>query len=153
MVELGDGSLVVLINYQNEMQVWKRDFGKTEWTIMIAKNNMFGYTLCKTGLGLLIGVSNKEFNTDNSGLYVLREDEGQYNLYNITIGEAIGHVQFIKNIDDTIFVYGNYYSHVYSFNLNSLERDDDNACYKTNSAQANTPWGSFRNDGILGSRL
>jgi hypothetical protein len=78
---------------------------------------MFGYSLCETGIGILAGVSNL-FSVDNSGLYILKDDSKLINIY---IEEPISHVQFIANNRGVISLYGNNYSHLYSFNIFTLE--------------------------------
>jgi len=123
MIELADGSIIALSNFFTTMQVWKKEFGSTTWKKIIENKDMYGYKLCNTGMGILIGVSNK-FN-NKSGLYLLEKENEKYQLTNITIGEPIGYVQFIKNIDGTIYLYGNNYLYLYSFYLYSLETRED----------------------------
>ncbi len=126
MIELKDGSILALGNNLNTnvMTIYKKSFGSSEWETVAARNDMYGYTLCETGMGILVGVSNL-FSNDNSGLYLLNNSE----LKNIRIGEPVPHVQFIKNNNGIIYLYGNDYNYLYSFNIFTLE--DDNGSLKS----------------------
>lgn len=121
MIETKEGNLIALINRDETMFLYTKELGKTTWDLLMARDDLYGYALCETAAGLLVGASNLEFN-NRSGLYLLQGDK----LVNILLqGAPIPHVQFIKNFDNQIFVYGNDYSALYSFNINALEKFGD----------------------------
>lgn len=120
IIECADGTRYALVNAGNEMRLYRRDSFATSWGANLLKNcAMHGYALCETDRGVLIGVSNS-FTTSNSGLYLF-DGTG---LVNVSIGKPIPHVQFIECRDGKVFLYGNDYSHIYSFDLYSLQLID-----------------------------
>ncbi|MBN2440954.1 MAG: PD40 domain-containing protein [Spirochaetales bacterium] len=129
MIELTDGTLAVLVNENNMMRIYRKMPGEESWELYISRNDMVGYDLCETDIGILIGVSNL-YNMDASGLYLIQDDS----LINVQIGEPIPHVQYIENHNGLIFLYGNDYSHMFTFSIFSLEHTGE--CLQTNAASA-----------------
>lgn len=120
LLELSDGTMLYYANKNKIARFRSKKIGaedSEEWDIFYQDTDKFYvYDMVETEKGLLLGVSN--YNADgNTGLYLLNDNI----LTNIVIGKPITHVQFVRKIDDTIFLYGNNYSHIYSFNINTLE--------------------------------
>lgn len=111
-------TLWYITNSYSKMTIKSKKKDETTFTVIKTVNNMYGYTISETSLGMLIGVSNL-YNNENSGLYLLDTDTNQ--LKNIRINEPLPHVQFIKNYDGQIFLYGNNFDYIYSFNTQNLE--------------------------------
>ncbi|MBN2535296.1 MAG: hypothetical protein JXB88_20620 [Spirochaetales bacterium] len=119
VIETGDGNIFTLINENNTLKIYEKEYGSSDWQLRISRPDMYGYDICETDIGILLGVSNL-FSSGDSGLYILQGTV----LTNIVIGQPIPHVQFIKNNNGTIYLYGNDYSHLFSFNLYTLENDN-----------------------------
>jgi len=118
IIETDEGSVFALVNENNALKIYEKEYGAASWVLRVSRPDMYGYDICETDIGILVGVSNL-FSSEDSGLYIL---QGTI-LTNIVIGQPIPHVQFIKNHNGTIYLYGNDYSHLYSFNLYTLEDD------------------------------
>lgn len=117
-VEASNGDVYALVNETGTMRISRLPFGSEEWETLVQRDDLYGYTIAMSDFGPLVGVSNA-FSSSNSGLYLLRDGE----LVNITIGEPLPYVQFIENHSGYVSVYGNDFSHLYAFNLFSLEED------------------------------
>lgn len=118
LIETKDGTRFALVNSNSVMRLYKRDVRSVSWgEPLLSRDDMYGYTLCDTDMGVLLGVSNL-YTSDNTGLYLL---EGN-SLKNVVINKPIPHVQFIQNRNGEIYLYGNDYSDLYSFNVFSLEK-------------------------------
>lgn len=123
IIEREDGTSYALVNDINNgiMRIYKKGYGDNSWIQIVTKTGLFGYKLCDVDLGIMVGVSHLFSNT-GSGLYLLRDN----NLINIDFGEEdIPHVQFIENHNGKIYIYGNFYQYLYSFNTYSLEESEN----------------------------
>jgi len=138
LIQAKDGTQYALVNQSNKMKLYTKPPFATAWGEPVTFNDLFGYSLCATDVGLLIGVSNL-YSSNNSGLYVYQNGS----LKNVSIGEPIPHVQFIENQEGTIYLYGNGYSHLYSFNVYALQ--ESNGRYQA-TAVKKTP---FANDQFI----
>lgn len=115
VIKAKDGSLYALANRNNVMRMYRRAANEQSWSLAFTRDDMHGYTMCETDVGMLIGVSNLS-SSGNSGLYLYANGA----LKNVVIGQPISHVQFIEYRDGTVYLYGNSYSYLYSFNAFSL---------------------------------
>ncbi|HEX3046143.1 MAG TPA: LamG-like jellyroll fold domain-containing protein, partial [Bacillota bacterium] len=117
MATAKDGTLYALANQTASglMSLYKKGPTDPEWQRILARSQMYGYTLCVTDMGVLVGVSNLSA-TQESGMYLLQGDQ----LVNIQFPATLPHVQFIENRQGMIYFYGNYYSYLYSFNIYTL---------------------------------
>ncbi len=136
LIQTLDGDFYGLTNSYGTMELYRKKTDD-EYELVFSKADMYGYSLCETDNGILVGVSNL-YSNDNSGLYILEEnisgDNSAFELVNIQMEAPISFVQFIKNIQGQIFLYGNSYSNVYSFGINSLE--EENGVYKVDSVNS-----------------
>jgi hypothetical protein len=120
MAEAPDGSLYALVNESSSiLAIYKKELKDPEWRLLISRTGLYGYTLQYTSIGLLLGASNIPAN-GNSGLYLVNGDK----LINITFQNSTPfHVQFIKNHNGRIYLYGSLYKNLYSFSLKSLKEN------------------------------
>ncbi|HOV14748.1 MAG TPA: hypothetical protein PK771_10720, partial [Spirochaetota bacterium] len=117
IIKTKKGDLYALQNKDNRMSIYKKSFNnKIDWKNIISRSDLYGYDICETDFGIMVGVSHY-YSNGESGLYIIENNS----LKNISIGESIPDVQFIVNNNDNIYIYGNEYLTIYSFQLNSLE--------------------------------
>lgn len=122
IAEAPDGTLFALSNPSTSlMKIFMKEPGKTAWTQILSQSGKYGYSLCHTELGLLIGVSNIPSN-GNSGLYLLvRNSSGVYSLVNFDFpGQSILHAQFVRYQNGIVYIYGSLFEYLYSFNTRSV---------------------------------
>lgn len=130
LTELSNGTLLWYTNKNGIARFKSRKLGREEWTDYYPDTNEFYiYDVEETDKGLLLGVSNYSL-SGKTGLYLLHEGK----LTNIVLGKPVTHVQFIQKDGDIIYLYGNDYSHIYSFNINTLEPYGDRL--KTSSVES-----------------
>ncbi|HEX3044269.1 MAG TPA: cohesin domain-containing protein [Bacillota bacterium] len=117
IVEDKDGVLYALTNNRDtgQLSIYKKGTADSTWQCVLTRPQMYGYALCRTGNGILLGVSNL-YTTQESGLYLLKDDK----MVNIQFPVTIEHVQFIEERDGLVYFYGNYYGNLYYFNINTL---------------------------------
>jgi hypothetical protein len=117
LAEDKDGTLYALTNNQvtGSLSIYRKRKVDAGWNLVLTRSQMHGYALCATDKGILVGVSNL-YASEDSGLYLLQDDR----LVNIQFPVTLQHVQFIQNRNGIIYIYGNYYNYLYSFNIHTL---------------------------------
>ncbi|HEX3046823.1 MAG TPA: LamG-like jellyroll fold domain-containing protein, partial [Bacillota bacterium] len=117
IVEDKYGVLYALTNNRETglLSIYKKGTADPNWQCVLTRTQMYGYALCRTEIGILLGVSNLN-TTQDSGLYLLKDDK----MVNIQFPVTVEHVQFIEERDGSVYFYGNYYSNLYYFNINTL---------------------------------
>ncbi len=116
LAEEKNGTLYALTNSSNgNLSIYKKGLGDQSWVRVLTRPQMYGYALCMSDIGLLVGVSNL-YSTEESGLYLLKDKA----LVNIRFPVTLQHVQFIEERNGLINIYGNYYNYLYSFDINTL---------------------------------
>jgi hypothetical protein len=146
IVERNDGTLYALVNLDQSIQILYRERGGSLWKSLLVRNDLYGYDLCDSPIGVLVGVSHLKSNGE-TGLYLLNHDL-QYNklsFNNININEPIPYVQFVEKRNDRIFLYGNNYSHLYTFDLYSLSSVGQSGAFLAGQVSAT----SFSNDFLI----
>ncbi|HAP44401.1 MAG: hypothetical protein A2087_13005 [Spirochaetes bacterium GWD1_61_31] len=109
---LPDGTLYALASFNETLTLYRRAATAEAWVKVLTQSGMYGYDLCVSGSSLLLGVSNM-VNADDSGLYLLRDG----NLVNLRFATSLRHVQFVEARNGRIYLYGNYFTNLYSFRL------------------------------------
>ncbi|MCG8572065.1 MAG: cohesin domain-containing protein [Spirochaetes bacterium] len=103
IIETPANDLYALVNNisTGNMFIYKKTFGTSSWTEVVKKDGLYGYKLCYTNNGILVGTSNL-YSTEDSGLFILEDRV----LTNLDFGEKIDHVQYIFNQNGKIYIYG-----------------------------------------------
>lgn len=115
----GAGCYYALVNRKsdNTMIILKKKILSKEWKEVDRLDNHYGYSMCKTDLGILIGLADND-NSSGIGLYLLDKSDKLRPI--ILDNLVLRNVQFIKNIDGVIYLYGNYYNNILSFTTYNL---------------------------------
>lgn len=120
IAESPDGTLYALENINGSMTIYQKKLNDELWTEVVTRSGLFAFDLEYTEKGLFIGVSHL-YGSESDGLYLL--DDGK--LWNVALPGALPHVQFLNSVDGELYIYGNFYSSLYSFNVHTLAQDGE----------------------------
>ncbi len=118
--EAWNGVLYALKNVNGSLIIYEKLPQELQWKELINQSGLYGFDLQYTDKGLFVGVADL-YSSEDDGLYLL--DNGV--LKNVDLPVPLPNVQFLNYQNNSLYMYGNYYTNMYSFDVFTIEEQDN----------------------------